>query len=408
MSKTLHAESNITNIAGEALKKPLNVINSLDTDIIATVQTQLSPFYEQYPFLGKTLWGIPMANLIAAAFLFFLILGLRKFFTKIVLVALQNLAKHSATFYDDKVISALKEPVRFAFIVIALHVFFLLTFKETPFIVKILDTLIIYTVFWAILAVTEALRGLIYSATGKFNKDLSKEMGNFILTILKILIGGIGLGVMLKVWGVNVTALIASLGLGGLAFALAAKDTAANLFGSFALLADKSIRIGEWVKIGSVEGVVEDVGMRTTKIRSFQKSLITVPNQVVANTPIENFSRRGIRRIKMDIGLTYGTTSTQITKIVSDIKSMLMENEGIAQNESLMVNFTAFGDSALDIFIYAFAHTANWAKYLEIREDIHLKIMQIVEENGSGFAFPSQSIYVESLPSEAKPSAFSG
>ncbi len=378
----------------------LNVINTLDTEIITSVQTQLAPVYEQYPFLGKIVWGIPMANFIAAVLLFFLILGLRKFFTKVVLAFLQQLAKRSQTYYDDRVISALKEPVRFAFIVIALHVFFLLIYKETDFIVKILDTMIVYTVFWAILSITEALRGLIYNITAKFNQDLSKEMGNFILTILKILIGGIGIGAMLKVWGVNVTALVASLGLGGLAFALAAKDTASNLFGSFALLADKSIRIGEWVKIGSVEGVVEDVGMRTTKIRSFQKSLITVPNQVVANTPIENFSRRGIRRIKMTIGLTYGTTSEQITRIIADIKSMLQEHEGIAQNESLMVNFNDFGDSSLNIFIYTFAHTANWAKYLDIREDIHLKIMKIVEENGSSFAFPSQSVYVESLPNE--------
>ena len=376
----------------------LNVINSLDTEIITSVQSQLAPVYEQYPFLGKIVWGIPMANLIAAILLFFLILGLRKFFTKVVLAFLQQLAKKTQTYYDDKVISALKEPIRFAFIVIALHVFFLLIYKEPEFIVKILDTLIVYTLFWAILSITEALRKLIYSITAEFNKDLSQEMGNFILTILKILIGGIGLGAMLKVWGVNVTALFASLGLGGLAFALAARDTAANLFGSFALLADRSIRIGEWVKIGSVEGVVENVGMRTTKIRSFQKSLITVPNQVVANTPIENFSRRGIRRIKMTIGLTYGTTSEQIIQIKSDIKTMLLEHEGIAQDESLMVNFNNFGDSSLNIFIYTFAHTANWARYLEIREDIHLKIMMIVEENGSSFAFPSQSIYVESLP----------
>jgi len=376
----------------------LNVINSLDTEIITSVQSQLAPVYEQYPFLGKIVWGIPMANLIAAILLFFLILGLRKFFTKVVLAFLQQLAKKTKTYYDDKVISALKEPIRFAFIVIALHVFFLLIYKEPEFIVKILDTLIVYTLFWAILSITEALRKLIYSITAEFNKDLSQEMGNFILTILKILIGGIGLGAMLKVWGVNVTALFASLGLGGLAFALAARDTAANLFGSFALLADRSIRIGEWVKIGSVEGVVENVGMRTTKIRSFQKSLITVPNQVVANTPIENFSRRGIRRIKMTIGLTYGTTSEQIIQIKSDIKTMLLEHEGIAQDESLMVNFNNFGDSSLNIFIYTFAHTANWARYLEIREDIHLKIMKIVEENGSSFAFPSQSVYVESLP----------
>ena len=125
--------------------------------------------------------------------------------------------------------------------------------------------------------------------------------------------------------------------------------------------------------MGGVEGVVEDVGMRTTKIRSFQKSLITVPNSIVANSPIENFSRRGIRRIKMHIGLTYATNSEQIIQIIQDIKSMLQTHEGISQKDSLMVNFDTFGDSSLNIFIYTFTQTANWAKYLEIREEIHLE-----------------------------------
>jgi len=107
------------------------------------------------------------------------------------------------------------------------------------------------------------------------------------------------------------------LGIGGLALALAAKDTAANLFGSIALLLDKSIRIGEWIKIDGVEGIVKDIGMRTTKIRTFKKSLVTLPNQLIANSHIENFSRREVRRIKMKIGLTYSTTSAQIESIVN-------------------------------------------------------------------------------------------
>ena len=374
------------------------VIDTLDSDIMSNIQTQLAPVYNHYPVLTESLWGIPLANFIAAVIVFFLTLLLRKLFTTIILVFLQNLAKYSKTYYDDKVISALKAPIRFVFILLAVHFFFLIIYKETETIKQILDTLLVYAIFWAVMNIAEALRGLIYQATAKLNGDLSREMGNFILTIIKILIAGIGLGAMLQVWGINVTALVASLGLGGLAFALAAKDTASNLFGSFALLADRSIRIGEWIKVGGVEGVVEDVGMRTTKIRSFQKSLITVPNSIVANQPIENFSRRGIRRIKMHIGLTYGTNAEQINAIIHDIKTMLQKHEGISQEDSLMVNFDSFGDSSLNIFIYTFTQTANWAKYLDIRENIHLQIMEIVEKNGSSFAFPSQSIYVESLP----------
>jgi len=377
--------------------KTLNVIDGLDMNLDHKVQTLLAPLYNKFPFLSEIFWGIPLANLIAAFIVLIIFLLFRRFFTYIFVGSLQRLAKRTETYYDDRIISALKAPASFAFIVIGLHLFFALIFWETGIIKNILNSLIIFDIFWAIIAIAEALRGLFHATTAKFNSDLSKEMGDFILKLVKILIGGLGLASILQVWGINVTALIASLGLGGLAFALAAKDTASNLFGSFALLADKSIRIGEWIKVGNTEGVVEAIGMRTTKIRSFQKSLITVPNQLVANTPIENFSRRGIRRIKMDIGLTYDTSKEQVVKIVEEIKYMLHNHEGISHKDTLLVNFDSFGDSALNIFIYTFTATANWEKYLNIREDVHLKIMQIVEENGSSFAFPSQSIYVEKM-----------
>jgi len=382
------------------ITQTLNVIDGLDMNIDHTVQSILAPFYNQFPFLARSIFGIPLGNLIAAILVLLLFLLLRRFFTFIIMGGLQKLAKRTDTYYDDKIVSALKAPVSFAFIIIGLHLFFALIFWETQTIKNILNTLIVFDIFWAIIAIANALRGVFHATTAKFNPDLSKEMGDFILKLVKILIGGIGLASMLQVWGINVTALIASLGLGGLAFALAAKDTASNLFGSFALLADKSIRIGEWIKVGDTEGVVEAIGMRTTKIRSFQKSLITVPNQLVANTPIENFSRRGIRRIKMHVGLTYDTSKEQIVKIVEEIKYMLHSHEGISQKDTLLVNFESFGDSSLNIFIYTFTSTANWDKYLDIREDVHLKIMQIVEENGSSFAFPSQSIYVEKMANE--------
>ncbi|SFV67627.1 Potassium efflux system KefA protein / Small-conductance mechanosensitive channel [hydrothermal vent metagenome] len=252
-----------------------------------------------------------------------------------------------------------------------------------------------YDIFWGILAISEAIKELFHTLAKRFSHDLYQEVGNFILTIVKILIIGVGLGAILQVWGINITALVASLGIGGLAFALAAKDAASNLFGSFSLLADKSIRIGEWIKIEGTEGIVEDIGMRTTKIRSFGKSLITLPNQILANNPIENFSRRGVRRIKMNIGLTYNTSSTQVLNIVKEIRYMLHNHPDISQKETLLVHFNAFGDSALNIFIYTFTSTANWESYLKIREDIHIQVMKIVEENHSHFAFPSQSIYIE-------------
>ena len=376
----------------------LNVIDELDLGLPTEVQKLLAPLYEAFPTLSNTILDIPYANLIAATLVFLFFLLLRRFFTSVIVVTLQKFAQRTSTHYDEKIISALKGPLGFMFILVGIHLFFILIFKETEVIKQILETLVVYTVFWAILSVTESLRDLVYNITGKLNKDLSKEMGNFILALIKILIAGIGLGAMLQVWGINVTALVASLGIGGLAFALAAKDTVANLFGSFSLLADRTIRIGEWILVNNVEGVVEDIGMRTTKIRSFDKSIITLPNHVIANSPIENFSRRGIRRIRMHIGLTYATTTEQITTIVNGIKTMLQTHEGISHDDTLLVNFESFGDSSLNIFVYTFTNTANWENYLQIREDINLKIMKIVAEHGASFAFPSQSVYIESMP----------
>lgn len=389
----------LTNELNES--QTLNVIDDLSMNLGGTVQTMLVPVYEKFPFLAKTFLDIPLANLFAAIAVFLLFLLFRKLFTLIVMGALQKFSRFSHTYNDDKIISALKEPIGFAFILIGTHLFFLLIFKETELVKNILNTLVVYTIFWAIIAVMESLRDLFHHATEKFNPDLAQEMGDFILKIAKVFVGAIGLGAMLQVWGINVTALVASLGLGGLAFALAAKDTAANMFGSFALLADKSIRIGEWIKVGGVEGTVEDIGMRTTKIRSFDKSLITVPNQIVSNSPIENFSRRDMRRIKMHIGLTYSTSAEQLSNIVKEIRSMLHSHENISQKETPLVNFESFGDSSLNILIHAFTNTSNWERYLNIREEIHLNIIKIVEENGSGFAFPSRSIYVEQTPAES-------
>ena len=378
--------------------KTINVIDGIDMDLAITVQTLLSPLYKNFPLLTHTFLGVPIGNIIAAFAVLCFFLFLRKIFANVITSWLQKLAKYTETYYDDKVISALKHPVSFAFVLVGIHLFFLLIFQETGVIKNILNTLVVFVIFWAIISISEALKGILYHATERFNPDLSREMGNFILKIIKILIGGIGLGAMLQVWGINVTALIASLGLGGLAFALAAKDTASNLFGSFAILADKSIRIGEWIKVDGIEGVVEDVGMRTTKIRTFEKSLITMPNQIVANHPIENYSRRGVRRFKMNIGLTYSTSGEQVKHIVHEIRYLLHNHENISQDETILVNFDKFGDSALNIFVYAFTHTSNWKTYMDIRQEIQLRIMQIVEENGSSFAFPSQSVYVESMP----------
>ena len=378
------------------------IIETLDLHLDSHTQTLLSKLYgSQYgEFFYQTFFNIPLANIISAFLALFFFLLLRKLFTKLTITILHPLTKTTQTFYDDRILSALKRPISFVFVIIGVNLFFSLLFLETDFIKNLIDSMIMFNIFWTIFLLTYALRDIVYNFTSRFNPELSYEMGNFILSIIRGIVIFVGIGAILQLWGINVAGMVAGLGIGGLAFALAAKDTAANLFGSIALLLDKSIRIGEWIKIDGVEGTVEDIGMRTTKIRSFQNSLITLPNQVIANSPIENFSRRQTRRIKMTIGITYSATSEQIENIVTDIKTMLRNHPNISQNSTMLVNFTSFDDSSLGIFIYTFSNTAVWAKYMEIKEDVNLKIMKIVEGNNAQFAFPSQSLYIEQVSYE--------
>ncbi|HHJ65081.1 MAG TPA: mechanosensitive ion channel family protein [Aquifex aeolicus] len=353
---------------------------------------------ELQDYLNYVIFGVPLYRLALSLLVFFLFLFFRKLFVLILLRSVRRLTRRTATEIDDIVLRVLSKPVSFLIVVGGVFLSLRILGLENEIVARILRTLVIFVISWTAYNLVVALESQFFRFAEKFGRDFAKEVGGFLIKISKAFVITVGSVAVLQEWGINVSALLASLGLGGLAFALAAKDTAANLFGGLTVLADKSMKVGDWVKIGDVEGIVEDIGLRTTKIRSFEKSLFTVPNQVLASQPLENFSRRNVRRIKMTVGVTYSTSRDQMVRILEEIREMLRNHPRIAKDQLLMVYFTDFGDSSLDIFIYCFTDTANWAEYLSIREDVNLRIMEIVERNGSSFAFPSRSIYVEKLP----------
>ncbi len=340
-------------------------------------------------------FSLPLMKIGFALLLFFFFLFLRRIFALFVIKVLKKIFLKSKTELDDKSIRILLGPVSFIFIIIGFNAFILMLDIKTPFTEKISKTLIVFDLFWFFYYLVDLSRTILETITQKYSKSFSKEMLKLFERLIRFIIVAIGIMSILQVWGINITAFVASLGLGGLAFALAAKDSAANIFGSIAILADKAILVGEWIEVDGVEGVVVDIGMRTTKIRTFENSIVTIPNQIIANTKIINHSRRNERRIKFNIGLTYDTSTKQIQSIVSSIKQMLKNHPKISQKSPQIVRFESFGDSSLNIFIYTFTNTADWQEYLKIKEDINLKIIKIVEENGSAFAFPSRSIYIE-------------
>ncbi len=339
--------------------------------------------------------SISAIKLITAVLLFLFFLLLRRGFALFVIKVLKKIFDKTENTIDDKSIKILLGPVSFIFIIIGLNAFLSMLDLHTPFTQKLSKSLIVFDIFWLLYDLVDLFKHAFSLFSKQYSQALSHEISKFLSRIIKIILISVGIMALLQVWNINVSGFVASMGLGGLAFALAAKDAAANIFGSIAIIADKAISVGEWIEVDGIEGVVMDIGMRTTKIRSFENAIITMPNQIIANTKIINYSRRKERRIKMRLGLTYDTSSSQLQAITSQIKSMLQQSPHVSKRSTLIVNFERFDDSSLTLFLYFFANTANWEKYLAIKEELNLNIIKIVEENKASFAFPTQTIYIE-------------
>ncbi len=234
---------------------------------------------------------------------------------------------------------------------------------------------------------------LIKRAEDKDSKS-EKQLIPFVIDSLKIIVLILGIFILLgSVFNINVGTLIAGLGIGGLAVALAAKESLENLLGSFTIFMDKPFVTGDLIKVGETEGVVEKVGFRSTRIRTLDKSFVTVPNRNMVNFEVDNFTERNIRRVKFDIGLRYDTTALQLNNIMQSIKDYITKHPDTT--DECFVKFAEFGGSSLNILVLYFIDGNDYAKFLDIREDINFKIMEIVQSNSADFAFPSASIYME-------------
>ena len=218
------------------------------------------------------------------------------------------------------------------------------------------------------------------------------------MKVFLVLLGG---SLFLQNMGYSVGSILAGLGLGGMALALASKDTLANLFGAIVIFWDRPFEVGDWVDVDGLEGTIEEVGLRTTRIRTFANSLITLPNSKLTTTAVNNWSRMKKRRIKMTIGVTYDTGPEKMKAAVDAIRGIIKNREDIHQ-DFYLVNFDGFGASSLDIFIYCFTKTTVWAEFLETKEAFMLEIMTELHKLGLSFAFPTQTIHVESMPRGGK------
>jgi len=252
-----------------------------------------------------------------------------------------------------------------------------------------------------------------FDRADKRNKELSRELVLLMTKSIKGIVILLSLTLILSHFGINITAILSTLGIGGLAFAMAAKDSLSNFFGGLNIMVDHMFKMGDWIKVGDVEGTVVEIGLRSTTVRTFDNALITMPNAMVSTASVLNWNRRSVgRRIKMHVGVTYESNINDIRQAVADIKQMLEEHPGIAspkeahtssrarnkflKQEDLhgikstqLVFLDRYGDFSIDILIYCFSKTVDWAKCLEVKEDVLFQIADILQKNNLSFAYPT-------------------
>lgn len=355
------------------------------TDLLERFVNWLHDFF---PGVNET-----MFHWIACAVLFLAAILLRHIITNIIFHYLKKLAAKTETTLDDKLFPAMEAPT--ATLVMVAGIFASLTVLQLS---EQVDRLVtngakisaLAVVLWGMIRAG----GAILDHLGEVAHEKHMTVATFMPLIKKTLfVFAVIFSVLViaQSQGLPVQSFLAGLGIGGLAFALAAQDTIANLFGSFVVVMDQPFKVGDVVKIGTNEGKVEDIGLRSTKIRTGARTLIVIPNKSVATEAITNFTRMPQRRVDQMLGITYDTTPEQLEAVIGDIRALLRDDADV-HKDTIVVNFANYGASSLDVQLVWFATDPDWAKHMAVRERINLKIMRAVAARGLSFAYPTQTV----------------
>lgn len=288
---------------------------------------------------------------------------------------------------------SLKKPLSAYFIVVGVFLCLYINCK-TAFVIKSFKIATILVICWALVNYLSNNLFILFH----FGKDADDNMNTtamkFISNILKIIIIAFAVVMIISELGYNINGLLTGIGVGGLAISLAAQDAVSNLISGFIILFDKPFIVGDFIQTSTVMGIVEEVTMRSTRIRTLEDSEITVPNSTLTDDAIINISRMNKRMISFDIGLTYSCTNELLKRCEDQIRQYLIDDENILP-APVRVNFTKLDDSSLNLSITCYANTSDLDRYYQILGKVNYKVKEIVESNGASFAFPSNSVYIE-------------
>jgi len=318
----------------------------------------------------------------------------------------RSMTQQTKTTLDDAMLAAAEKPLGWLIVLLGTWAALSVIHPSTDAIplldmlsrvVRLVSILLIGWFLWRLI---DGLSVYALSRAQDTDSTLDDQLVPFISKTLKLFLIVTSILVVAQNMGYSISGLVASLGIGGIAIAMAAKDTIANLFGSIMILIDRPFLVGDWIKTSEFEGVVEEVGFRSTRIRTFEQTLVNVPNSLLANMVVDNIDARSKRRIMMRIGITYATTTGKMQQAVAGIEQILSAHPGVDQDFSL-VKFDNFDESSLSIFLYYFSSDKTWAVYLQVRQEVNLEIIKLLKSLDLQFAFPSQSLYIEQMPNQS-------
>jgi len=344
---------------------------------------------------SRGIYGIDIFQILIGIGIFFIFLVFRGLISKLIIKKLEIISKRTTNKLDDTFVHAMVGPARFLPIVLGFFIasYYMSFGEEGKLAIDTINrTLITIFIFWLIHQVVEPIS---YILSG-LDKMLTKELIGWIIKSLKILIFILGLAAVLELWGIKIGPIIAGLGLFGVAVALGAQDLFKNLISGILVLVEKRFKIGDWILVeGTIEGIVEKIGFRSTVIRKFDKSLAIIPNFQFAENSVVNISETTNWRIRWSITLQYDTTVEQLKKIREEIENYINKSEDFNQSVGVAVRIEKFSDSSIDLLVRCFTASNSWTDSLLVKERLAIAIKEIVESNKASFAFPSQSIYIE-------------
>lgn len=311
----------------------------------------------------------------------------------------QHVARRTEHEWDDALVTSLSAPLKLAWWLLVLATMFALM----PFVAGIREValtgvqgLLVLLVPWFLHRLIAAGEQQLIATRFADGTSVDKATVHSTARLLRVALWLITALMVLQTLGVSVSGLLAFGGIGGIAVGFAAKDLLANFFGGLGIFLDRPFTIGDWVRSPdrSIEGTVEDIGWRVTRIRTFDKRPLYVPNSAFGQITIENPSRMLNRRIYESFGLRYAD-SRHLESVIDNVRQMLEDHDDIDTTQTIIVNFESFGPSSLDCFLYAYTRTTNWVEYHRVKQDVLLKLLQIVHEAGADIAFPTRTVHLE-------------